>query len=153
MLASSIFITALAAAAMAFPTAQTDDEEWEDGGLPCWTQDFKNTTTATSPLITDCRALSEHNIPQTWVPSSANNYTFSVQSGTCAFKGVFLVKGSNLEARYMTVHPSMVSGAINYAIEHLAGHERVAANGAMACILGGRISELGWVDWNIFTAE
>jgi len=53
----------------------------------------------------------------------------------------------------MTVHPSMVSGAINYAIEHLAGHERVAANGAMACILGGRISELGWVDWNIFTAE
>lgn len=154
---ASIFAAALVAVATAAPTAPITVSPAHallaKRADTCWAQNINDTTTATSPLVTDCQVLSESSLPGPWIPSEETNYTFDIRHGTCGFKVVFNPSGSSLEASDMVIHPAQISGVIEHAIEHMAANGRVAATGAFACMIAGWKPLLGWASWEIYEAE
>lgn len=118
----------------------------------CWTNTIIDATTASSPLVVDCQALADkpNILPDTWIPTEENNNSFDTSSGTCGVRGVLNAAGSNLAASQMTIPPFLVSGTIENVISTNAVDGRVGANGTFACMIPGRVVEIGWVDWEIY---
>ncbi len=148
----SILAAALASVATAVPLSSTP----EHGILAvragiCWTNSITATTTSTSPLVADCEALAETNLPAAWTPTVENNYTFDVQNGTCGFTGVFNPSGGSMAASDVSITPSLVSNALNHAITYMADDGRVSATGAFACMLAGYQVKTGWTNFQIYT--
>ncbi|KAM7199148.1 hypothetical protein V8F33_004623 [Rhypophila sp. PSN 637] len=140
-----------AAATIAAPSSLSDR-----AASTCWVNDVFDTTSSSSPLVSDCQALSDDDtifssLPGgVWVPTVENNYTFAVANGTCGVKGVFNPNGGSLAARDMVVAPWLVANVLGYGIEVLAQDGRVGLNGSMACMIPGWKTQTGWVRFEVF---
>ncbi|KAK0653122.1 heterokaryon incompatibility protein-domain-containing protein [Cercophora newfieldiana] len=119
----------------------------------CLVYTVEDATTSTSPLVTDCEALAETNLSEDWIPSEPDNYTFSVEHGTCGLRGVFNPTGSNVPASQNIIRPDMVSGAIENAIARFAVDGRIGATGYFMCLDAGMVSKTGWTSFEIYTVE
>lgn len=158
---SSVIAAMLASTAAAAPSAPVSSAT-EHGLLAarqatnCWANNINNATTATSPLATDCEALSASNLAGPWTPSEANGYSFDVRSGTCGFRAVFdpsLGSGS-MDPSDFVVRPDMVSLVLDHAVERFTVDGRVGATGGFLCLIPGFHSEVGWANYEIYnTAE
>lgn len=119
--------------------------------LFCWTNNIENTTSAGSPLVTDCKALSETNIPS-WTPSEANNYTWALSLGTCGFRGVYNTSGA-LNASEVKIGGFEVITALTYTTGPYAKDGRGSAKGQFGCIFPDVKSRLGFTNWEIYNTQ
>jgi len=115
--------------------------------------DITDTTSETSPLITDCQVLSAaSNLPEPWIPSEGN-LTFDLKHGTCGFKARFEPDSGRLPMSEMVVGPDNVSLVIEYLIEHYAVDGRVSAKGNFMCLKAGWETQTGWTRWEVYKVE
>jgi len=148
---AAAIITTTTARAMTLPPSHSHSL-LEARSVPCWTNSIESTTTATSPLVSDCQALSTSNLAEPWTPTEANNFSFDVRSGTCGFRAVFNRDGGSLPASEVSISADHVSLALDHAVEYLASDEgRVQAKGTFFCLLAGMVSKTGWTNWEIYT--
>ena len=126
------------AAAMAVSTAAAQNQ--------CWTNSANDLTNDKSPLVTDCQALADDPdmLPEIWIPSEENNYSFDTFNGTCGIRGVFNPSGGSLPANEMTIRSGVVRVTILNTIATKAVDGRCAANGAIACMIPGMNVQIGW---------
>lgn len=119
--------------------------------LYCWSNSIDNTTTSTSPLVTDCKALAKTEI-KSWVPTEANNYTWALSLGTCGFKGVYNCSGA-LNASDVLISGSFVQNSLNNTAGQFARDGRASSKGVYGCMLPGEKSLLGFTNWEIYNVE
>ena len=116
---------------------------------------INDATTAASPLVTDCQALSKSNIPkdQPWTPSKENSFSFNVHYGTCGFKALYNTNGSSMLPGNVAIESALVSGSLQHAIEHFAVDGRVKSKGTFLCLEPGFRTKTGWTNWEVYTVE
>jgi len=117
--------------------------------LYCWSNGMNDTTTSTSPLVTDCEALSKTEIGP-FTPTEANNYTWALSLGTCGFKGVYNFNGS-MNASDFSISGAFAQFSLNETAQKYARDGRASSKGEYACIIPAWKSLVGFTNWEIYT--
>ncbi|KAK4446715.1 hypothetical protein QBC34DRAFT_411216, partial [Podospora aff. communis PSN243] len=96
--------------------------------------DMTDTTSATSPLVSDCQVLYESNLTENWTPSEANGFVLDLKHGTCGFRARFDQGAGSLPASETFVSSEAISIVFYFAIERFAVDGRVSAKGDFMCL-------------------